>query len=34
MKVANTNFGENKYDKFGVPLENALDSWMHGEKKE
>ncbi len=34
---ANNNLhfkGENKYDKFGVPLENALDSWMHGEKIE
>jgi len=26
--------GENSYDKFGVPLENALASWMHGEKLE
>ena len=26
--------GENKYDKFGFPLEKALDSWMHGEKLE
>ena len=34
---ANNNLhfkGENKYDKFGAPLETALDSWMHGEKLE
>ena len=32
---ANNNLhfkGENKYAKFGAPLEAALDSWMHGEK--
>ena len=32
---ANNNLhfkGENKYDKFGAPLEAALDSWMHGKK--
>ncbi|MCQ2592800.1 MAG: radical SAM protein [Treponema sp.] len=26
--------GEEKYNKFGMPLENALNSWMHGEKLE
>jgi len=24
--------GEESYNKFGIPLESALDSWMHGEK--
>ena len=24
--------GEESYDKFGIPLETALNSWMHGEK--
>ena len=26
--------GEDKYDKFGLPLENALAAWMHGERLE
>nr|MCR5187372.1 radical SAM protein [Treponema sp.] len=26
--------GEDKYDKFGLPLENALDAWMHGDRLE
>ncbi len=32
---ANNNLhfkGEESYDKFGIPLETALNSWMHGEK--
>lgn len=26
--------GENQYDKFGLPLDTALDNWMHGNKLE
>ena len=26
--------GENQYDKFGLPLDTALDNWMHGNKIE
>ena len=26
--------GEEKYEKYGLPLESALDAWMHGDKLE